>query len=180
MSKSQNHSASTNLLLYAFEPFGGLPTNISQKVLEKLKGSGVVKLVLPVERDNYTLLAALDRYQPQFVVGMGLHPRARKIRIERVAHNLWHQARAEKPRVLFPRDPLYTRYATIPLKKTRYTTITYDAGYYVCNWSMWVTSTWAQDHAAQWGFLHIPRHMPVELATKECTKLLLPLFKCLP
>jgi len=88
-----------NVLLTGFEPFGELPTNPSQAVVEALQGrtiagSRIEGVVLPCvfEEAPRRLQSAIRRLKPVAVVCLGLAHRSRVLRLERRATN-WVQAR---------------------------------------------------------------------------------------
>lgn len=83
------------ILLTGFEPFGQSSLNPSQILVEDApatfpNGAEVVKTILPVERTAgpQTLIAAIQRHQPEAVICFGLAVGRPMISLERVAVNL--------------------------------------------------------------------------------------------
>ncbi len=46
---------------------------------------------------------------------------------------------------------------SLNIPRSRVSTMAYDAGDYVCNFSMWLAETFADANGRRAGFLHIPR-----------------------
>ena len=133
-----------SVLLYGFGPYGPFPDNVTERTLRALRPPpGVALRVFAVRADQRLFESALTRLRPAVVIGLGQHPRARKLRLERRAHA--------------PGDPSRARFATLTLPRARDTTVTYDAGDYVCNFSMWVAAGWCARHGARFAFVHVPR-----------------------
>ena len=101
-----------------------------------------------------------DSTRPEFIIGLGQHSRARKIRIERRAQNLMRRGRRPPDRQI-ERIQTQSVTANLRLPVCAGTTLAYDAGTYVCNYSMWQMHSWCQHHSAYWAFLHIPQHANV-------------------
>lgn len=134
-------------LIYGFGPYQSFRDNVTERTLRSMKAPpGVALHVFDVKFDAAMFERVFDRVRPGVVVGLGQHPRARKLRLERRAH-----ARG---------DPHRARFVTLDLPRTRDTTVTYDAGDYVCNYSMWVATGWCARHGARYAFVHVPRDFP--------------------
>lgn len=144
------------LLVYGFKPYGGYQENISELLLARLPVyDGMVKKVFDVKFDAAMFNRTLARIKPDCVLGLGQHPRARKLRIERKAMNL----SIEPDRSLVPISSTGPQsiYATLPLPETAQTTVTYNAGTYVCNYSMYLIGQYCGQHHKKFGFIHIPK-----------------------
>ena len=83
------------VLVTGFEPFGNIPLNPSQMLVEKLpespfKNVEVVKTILPVDKDRAPdlLLSEMQTHQPDAVLAFGLASGRSKISLEQVALNL--------------------------------------------------------------------------------------------
>ncbi len=132
------------VLIYGFGPYMGLSDNVTEATIRILPGSvRAQRKVFEVRFDRRMFERTLERIRPSVVIGMGQHPRARKLRIERTA-----------------RSGRRVRAVSLALPRTTDTTVTYDAGRYVCNYSMWVVQGWCAKHRARFAFLHVPRRWP--------------------
>ena len=153
-------------LIYGFGPYLHFSENITQQLLESLSANKrYSKKVFDVRFDRKMFEAVLEKEKPAWVLGMGQHRRARKIHIERCARN-WMIGEG------FPKGKEIRRggpeklWATLPVEKTEETTITYNAGSYVCNYSMWVVGEWCEKKGVPFGFLHVPKFCPLGTAKR--------------
>jgi len=83
------------VLVTGFEPFGKIPLNPSQMLVEKLPESlfktiEIVRAILPVDKDRAPdlLLAEMQTHQPDAVLAFGLASGRPKVSLEQVALNL--------------------------------------------------------------------------------------------
>ncbi len=154
---------SQGILIYGFGPYLEWTENITEKSLATLPSRpGLTKLVLPVEFKKNIFLDPIQKFNPRFVIGLGQHPRARKIRIERKAFNGKRKQKKDSEKTISPGKP-NQYFMSFPFPPSSSTTLAYDAGRYVCNYSMFVIADFLQKHKEiHSGFLHIPRHATVE------------------
>ena len=132
------------ILIYGFGPYQQYTSNITEVLLRSMKlPRNVFKEVFEVRFNRHMFETIFKTVQPDVILGLGQHPRARKLRIERRTHKRNHSAQA--------------RFVNLSLPHTSETTVTYDAGNYVCNYSMWVSTAWCLQNDAQYGFLHVPK-----------------------
>jgi len=132
------------VLVYAFGPYQSYDTNVTERTLRAMKAPpGVVLHVFDVKFNTAMFKRVFERARPSAIIGLGQHPRARKLRLERRAHPRGNRSRA--------------RFVTLDLPRTRDTAVTYDAGDYVCNFSMWVGTGWCARHGARYAFVHVPK-----------------------
>jgi pyrrolidone-carboxylate peptidase len=151
------HKVKPIILIYGFRKFEHYSSNISESVIAALpKSAGVVTTIFDVEFDSEMFKKKFDTTHPEFIIGLGQHSRAHKIRIERRAQNLMRPGRKPPGRPI-ERNQRQTVISNLSLPVCAGTTLTYDAGTYVCNYSMWQTYRWCQQHSAYWAFLHIPQ-----------------------
>ena len=139
------------VLIYGFGPYQSFRTNVTERTLRSMQAPrGTVLHVFDVRFDRAMFERVFERVRPAAVIGLGQHPRARRLRLERRAH---------------PRgNPAKARYVTLDLPRTDDTTVTYDAGDYVCNFSMWVGTDWCARHGARYAFVHVPKdYAPAKL-----------------
>ncbi len=144
------------VLLYGFKPYGDYTENITEQVLSRISATDtLVKKVYEVRFDADMFNKTLSRLKPDRILGLGQHPRARKLRIERKARNL----RKTPDQTLIPISATgpASMHATLQLPETALTTVTYDAGTYVCNYSMYLTGQYCRQSGAHFGFIHIPK-----------------------
>lgn len=131
------------VLIYGFGPYRQFHDNVTERTIRSLpRVAGVRTVVFDVRFDRAMFERALARANPELVIGLGQHPRARKLRLERRAHP------KGKPRT--------GRRVTLDLPRTADTTTSYDAGDYVCNFSMWVACGWCSQRGARFAFIHVP------------------------
>ena len=132
------------ILIYGFGPYQQYTSNITEALLCDMRlPRNVFKKVFEVRFSRCMFENTFEMVQPDVILGLGQHPRARKLRIERRTHKRDHPAQA--------------RFVNLSLPRTSETTVTYDAGNYVCNYSMWVSMAWCLQNDARCGFLHIPK-----------------------
>ena len=125
----------------------------------------VFKEVFEVRFSRRMFENTFETVRPDVILGLGQHPRAHKLRIERRTYKRDHPAQA--------------RFVNLSLPHTSETTVAYDAGNYVCNYSMWVSTTWCLQNNARSGFLHIPKDYSTKRLEKyvmECNRVVLILF----
>ena len=96
----------------------------------------------------------------EIVIGLGQDSRARKIRIERRAIN-WEKPLNSTGRPISRQGPKF-RYVSLKLSPNADATVTYDAGDYVCNYSMYVMSELCKTNATKYAFLHLPIKADIE------------------
>jgi pyrrolidone-carboxylate peptidase len=140
------------ILIYGFGPYQHYASNITEVTLRDMKlPRNMFKRVFDVRFDRQMFENVFETVQPDVILGLGQHPRARKLRIERRSHNRGRSTQ--------------TRFATLSLPQTSETTVAHDAGDYVCNYSMWVGIEWCMRNNARYGFLHVPKdYSPKKLA----------------
>ena len=132
------------ILIYGFGPYQQYTSNITEFLLRSMKlPRNVFKEVFEVRFNRHMFETIFETVQPDVILGLGQHPRARKLRIERRTHKRNHSAQA--------------RFVNLSLPHTSETTVAYDAGNYVCNYSMWVSTAWCLQNDTRFGFLHVPK-----------------------
>ena len=141
------------ILIYGFGPYQQYTSNITEVLLRSMKlPRNVFKEVFEVRFSRRMFEKTFETVRPDVILGLGQHPRARKLRIERRTYKRDHPAQA--------------RFVNLSLPHTSETTVAYDAGNYVCNYSMWISTTWCLQNDARSGFLHIPK----DYSTKRLEK----------
>jgi pyrrolidone-carboxylate peptidase len=149
------------ILVYGFKPYADYSSNITEQVLAQVDETATLKKrVFDVRFDAAMFNDALAQIRPERIIGLGQHPRARKLRIERKAKNL-RKSGGDKPVPILPGGPRDC-YATLTLPQNKLTTVTYDAGSYVCNYSMYLMAQYCSQTGAQAGFIHVPVNYDVQ------------------
>jgi pyroglutamyl-peptidase len=144
------------ILIYGFKPYLNYAQNVTENVIQEINDRKLGRgIVFDVEFDRNMFAKALRKHHPKLVIGLGQHPRARKIRIERRARN-WQKAAHQKGSQIDKAGPEY-QYVSLKLPDGEQTTVTYDAGSYVCNFSMYIMNGEAKKVGAKYAFLHVPR-----------------------
>ena len=135
------------VLVFGFKSYGKFTSNISEQVVKRLRGVDTFIFDVRFSRDYF--LGKIKKYD--IVLGLGQHPRAKKIRIERKACNTCGGKKIGKKKY---------NYVSLKLKKTRGSIVTYNAGKYVCNYAMYVIN----ETGKRFGFIHIPKDYNVKKA----------------
>ena len=153
------------LLVYAFEPFGQDAENISQQVLKRLRSrKNVMKMTLPVEFNSTYIIDAIENIKPGIILGLGQYPRGNKIRIERLAKN--QQKSKGHLQTSITKNGPAKAFVTLELQPDINSRLSYNAGRYVCNYSIYVLLTNATTKDIPLAFLHIPKKVDVNKATE--------------
>tara|TARA_B100001093_G_scaffold245679_1_gene235214 strand:+ start:1598 stop:2104 length:507 start_codon:yes stop_codon:yes gene_type:complete len=148
-------------LVYGFGPYEKYNHNVTTDIVREVNRLKLARgIVFDVRFDSNQFIAALERYQPKVIIGIGQHPQARKIRIERRARN-WHESACYTGKPIESCGPEF-RYASLKIPTTEETTVTYNAGAYVCNYSMYLMCREAERMKAKYAFLHVPIHVDIQ------------------
>ncbi len=154
------------ILVFGFKPYQDYKENITEKIVKRLKTrKNLQKVVLPVKFDKKIFIKAIEEYKPDVILGLGQHPKATKIRIERRAINLKQSDKKEKPKKIEEKGSRY-RLVNLKLKEDKSAQVCYDAGKYVCNYCMYIVSDLANKNDIKFAFLHIPKDYNIAKATK--------------
>ncbi len=160
-----------NALVYGFGPYGKFAHNVTTDIIRSVNRMKRAKgMVFDVRFNQKQFIEALERYRPEMVIGLGQHPRARKIRIERRARN-WQASSSTEGKRIERSGPEYC-YVSLKISAAEGATVTYDAGDYVCNYSMYVMCRETEKTGAKYAFLHVPLNVDVEKATELIGKIL--------
>lgn len=157
------------ILVYGFGPYRQFTDNVTEKIVSQLgEIDRVHRVVFPVAFDRGMFTGEFERVKPDLIIGLGQHSRAKKIRIERRARNMQRADKGTPKRIQRGND----KRMSLALPKLSGTTVTYDAGDYVCNYSMWMAESYAEMHDAKAAFLHIPRDLDVSEGVRFMKRLL--------
>ncbi len=146
------------LLIYGFGPYKQFKDNITQKILRRLPArSGVEKVIFPVRFQEKQFIDALRKYKPEVILGLGQSSKSRRLKIERRAVNQRRETQREEPRSIHPGGSKRLK-TNLRLDGGRQTRISYDAGDYVCNYSIYVILDYLRRNriSTRFGFIHIP------------------------
>ena len=166
----------TNMLVTAFEPFGGAETNITQEILGHLRKqigkTTLEKVVLPVsfQRAPVVLREAILEHQPDFVLMLGQCGEGDKLRLERFAHNLMDSEKGDNDGYC-PHDEVIDSNAPLALQTPcdiravqdwckehgLPTILSSSAGLYVCNRVYWEALAMGQKAL----FVHVPKNSDI-------------------
>jgi pyroglutamyl-peptidase len=164
------------VLITGFESFGNYTVNPSQLIAEALNGTmlndaEIVGVVLPVDFNESVEITtdAIQYYQPDLVLSLGLNARSQDIRVEKIGLNLKRYPKDDGT-WSFPRridvmgpflriSPLHTadivrkiRDANISVQQS------FFAGTYVCNTVFYQVLGYVseQNISRKMGFIHVP------------------------
>lgn len=155
------------ILLYGFKQFKNHKQNITQEIIQAIPSKkGLYKKVFPVKFDRKMFLDAVNKFKPDVIIGLGQCSQGNKIRIERRAVNLYKGNKKivkNKPKYLF---------SNIKIKPDRNSYISYDAGKYVCNYSMYLMADYADQNKIKFAFVHIPEKYSKDKAQKFINKII--------
>lgn len=146
------------LLIYGFGPYKQFRENITEKILRRLPPiKGVKKAIFPVRFQRRQFVEALKKHKPSIILGLGQTSRSRRIKIERRAVNRRRENKGDptKPIRAGGRKWLATSFR---LNGGRQARTSYNAGDYVCNYSMYVILDYLRRRGlpSRFGFIHIP------------------------
>jgi len=144
------------ILVYGFKPYKNYRENITEKIVRKISNRACLKKVIfPVKFKKEYFLEKIKKLKPDVILGLGQHPRGQKIRIERKAANS-KKYNQERPEIIYKGKPKY-QFVNLKLKKDKDSWISYDAGKYVCNFSMYVITDFFKNKEIKFAFVHIPK-----------------------
>ncbi|EGU31636.1 pyroglutamyl-peptidase I [Vibrio scophthalmi] len=164
------------VLITGFEPFGGAAINPALEAVKKLQnatlnGGEIVICDVPVTRYEAvdTVIAAIEKYQPDYVITVGQAGGRAAITPERVAINVddfripdnGGNQPIDEPVVVDGPDAYFT---TLPIKAITRTLqengipcqVSNTAGTFVCNHLFYGVQHYLRDKEIGHGFVHIP------------------------
>ena len=143
------------LLVYGFGPYGKYSHNITVDIIEQIEKIKLAPTVIFETRFSRKMFeTVLHKHQPTYIIGLGQDSRARKIRIERKAIN-WRKSPGGKGRPISKNGAEF-HYVPLKLATEQGTTIAYNAGDYVCNYSMYLMCEYCRKTDSKFAFLHLP------------------------
>jgi pyroglutamyl-peptidase len=163
----------TRILLYGFGPYRQFSDNITATIAKTLpRQPGLKKVVFPVRFHRRQFVNAIERFQPDIIIGLGQSLR-RRIEVESQAANCRRASAAGTVKSISSCGPPRLK-TTLELKLGRQAGKSMNAGDYVCNFSMYVML----DHIRRkglniaFGFLHIPHEYDEKKALRLVQKIL--------
>ena len=154
------------LLIYGFGPYKEHKNNITTDIIKKLKDrQNLTKIILPVTFNKTIFLDEIKRHKPSIILGMGQHPRAKKIRIERKSINQKRYSKEDEIKQISKYGP-EKHLVNLKLKKDDLSRITYNAGDYVCNYSMYIITEFCKVKGLKFAFIHIPKRYDLKQSIK--------------
>jgi pyrrolidone-carboxylate peptidase len=145
----------TSILLYGFGLYDNHETNISGELVNEIRlPRGVHRKVFDVCFDRSMFTETVDACEPDIIIGLGQSARSRRIRIERKSVNLMGE-RGETPVPISPHGA-DKHFMSLDMLHDDRARISYDAGVYVCNFSMYVISEHCRGSGCRAGFIHLP------------------------
>ena len=154
----------TKALVYGFGPYEEFDSNISETIVGSLDPMpNLVCKVFDTQFSRVMFQRTLRQHSPDIIIGLGQHRSARKLRLERSAINQRRGRRSTLKSVSKTGPP--RRYVNLHLPEDDNTTVAYDAGTYVCNFSMYVCLEYCVTTGARFAFIHVPRDYDLPLAT---------------
>ncbi len=161
------------ILIYGFKPFGKYKENISEKIVKNLDKRKFKRIVLPVNFDSKIIINYIKKTKPDIVIGLGLLGKGRFVRIERKAKNIYKDKKNPTKKEIKRTGP--NQYlVNLKIKKTTDTKISYNAGEYICNFTMYIVMDWIYENKSpiKFGFIHIPYNLEFKRAIKIIKKLI--------
>lgn len=175
------------ILVTAFEPFGGSPTNITHDVLTALPcnmgKAEILKQCLPVsfQRAPIMLREAIATYSPDLIIMLGQCPAGENIRLERFAINMMDSTKGDNDGYIPSEETIYADQTlalqtSLPIKElVRLCTdnvqpvqVSNSAGLYVCN-RVYYEALYLHQQAI---FMHVPKNMDLTLAQETIAQIM--------
>ena len=160
----------SGILLYGFGLYDKHESNISGDLVRQMRlPRSVHREVFDVRFDRAMFIDAVDRHDPEIIIGLGQSARSGKIRIERRAVNLMGE-RGKKKRPISRHGPDHLS-MSLDVPHDDQARLSYDAGTYVCNFSMYVIAEHCRDSGRRCGFIHLPKRYDMRHAEAFVGKL---------
>jgi len=152
------------ILVFGFKPYGKYKTNISEIIVNKIKNKKISKkIILPIAFDRNKVIKKIKGINPSIIIGTGQHTRARKIRIERKARNIIKVKKGKKLKFI-NKNSKKALFNNLNIKNINGTIKSYNAGTYVCNFTMFNIMDYIikNNKDMEFGFLHIPKDFSIK------------------
>ena len=161
------------VLVYGFGAYRQFRDNITAQIINSLPKSSVLMTeIFAVRFQRRQFIAALKRYRPDIILGLGQSSR-KQIDFETRARNRRRAAKSVELKPIF-RDRPKSLPTTLKIRTGRSVKKSRDAGDYVCNYSMYVLldAIAREGRKVPFGFIHIPHNWELEKAVRLIGKIL--------
>jgi pyroglutamyl-peptidase len=162
------------LLIYGFGPYKQFKHNITERIIRRLPGrTGLKRIVFPVRFQRSQFIAAVKKYKPDTILGLGQSSKGRRLRIELRAVNKRRKDKIESARLIV-QDGSKSLKTSLRLNSRRQARFSSSAGDYVCNYSMYIILDYIRRNrlSARFGFIHVPYRYNLSRATRFLHKIL--------
>ncbi|MFA5480419.1 MAG: hypothetical protein WC337_10390 [Candidatus Muiribacteriota bacterium] len=150
------------IFIYGFKPFKQYKENVTQKILKHINQNKHIKVkIFDVLFDKNMFITEIENFNPDIILGFGQYPRGKKIRIERTAKNIMAHSKKDIAEKINSELPSKI-YSTLKFKPDNLSRVTYNAGTYVCNFSMFVNISHTTNSSTKYAFFHIPASFDVK------------------
>ena len=160
------------VLVYGFGPYRNFQSNITESIVRKLpRRHRLHRIIFPAEFNKRQFLAAIQKYKPDVVLGLGQCSRGRRLRVETQAVNRRRHYKGERARPIVPSGALRLR-THLRFELGPQARLSQNAGDYVCNYSMYVVLDFVKRRRApiRFGFVHVPRGYDAARAVRLLAK----------
>jgi len=161
------------VLVYGFGAYRQFRDNITARIIKSLpKTAGLATEIFAVRFQRRQFIAALNRHQPDIILGLGQSSR-KQIDVETRARNRRRAAKSDELRPIF-RDRPKSLPTTLKIRAGRSVRKSNDAGDYVCNYSIYVLldAIARQRRNTRFGFIHIPHDWDLSKAMRLVRRVL--------
>ncbi len=162
------------ILIYGFKPYNGYQTNISEQVVKGVRNKkNLRKVIFPVEFSRRNFVNQVKKIRPDIIIGLGQALKGRKLKIERRTINL-KKGNSKKSSIAISKKGSRYLFVSLKLKKSSYSRISYNAGEYVCNYSMYVILDFLRKYhkSIKFAFIHIPKNYNKRVAVRYLEKII--------
>jgi pyroglutamyl-peptidase len=161
------------ILLYGFGPYRQFRDNITARIIKSFsRQAGLRKIVFPARFHRKQFIDAIERNQPDLILGLGQSSR-RRIDVESQATNRRCAGIPVLSKRISPRGPARIK-TTLKLTVGRQAGRSSNAGDYVCNFSMYVMLDYIRRNGLEvsYGFVHIPHDYDEKKAARLIEEIL--------
>lgn len=161
------------ILIYGFKPYNRYQTNISEQVIKGVRNKkNLRKVIFPVEFSKRNFISQIGKIRPDIIIGLGQTSKGRKLKIERRAVNLKRGIDGKKSSAAILEKRARYLFVSLKLKKNSHSRISYNAGKYVCNYSMYVILDFLRKYrkSIKFAFIHIPKNYHKRVAVRYLEK----------
>jgi len=161
------------VFVYGFGPYRQFRDNITARIIKSLpKTTTLTRTIFPVRFQRRQFIAALNRYRPDIILGLGQSSR-KHIAVESRARNRRRATKLAKLKPIVKSGPSGLP-TTLQIRFGRSLRRSNNAGDYVCNYSMYVMldALRRDGGTTRFGFIHIPHDWNLAAAVKVVRRVL--------